>query len=200
MKNFILLFSIVIFTFSVQCGVQVSTTSGNGCDFYTISSTAQLDSEVGINQLPATTYARLAQSFQITTSDAQTVAGIKLRLQKTGSPSGSVEVKIESESSSFPSGTAVTGTASINTTSISTTESYYTFTFPSQVILSTNTTYWVVVTGTYSQSSTDYVTWKGTTTSTLYTDGTSAVFQSGGGSYSTGTLEDFGLQLVCGTS
>lgn len=116
---------------------------------------------------------RAAQSF--TTAAGETISSVKLRLYRTGTiSSGDTVIRIETDSGSdTPSGTLVhanaicTVAASSINTSGTTTDTYN---FAGSFALGSFTKYWIVISGTYTVSSSNYITAVGGNT-TSYANG-----------------------------
>ena len=117
----------------------------------------------------------LAQSFKVTASDSAataSVVSVGLSLLRTGDfPLGTtLTATINADSTGSPSATAL-GTATVGMANVSTTASVATFVFPTALTLTTGTPYWIVLKGSYGNSSTTYVKWLGYSDAVNYPDG-----------------------------
>lgn len=112
----------------------------------------------------------LAQSFQLA-NDAS-IGSVTLLLKKTGTPSGTLTFRLETDSGGTPSGTLVdpAATDTLAESSLTTAYSTYTFEFSSGVALVGSLTYWLVLETDRAASNTNYVEW-GAGTSNDYADG-----------------------------
>lgn len=131
--------------------LNVSASSGAGLDM--VVHELNILSTVGDNN------EKLAQSF--TLSAATRVSEIALWLAKKGSPTGSLTVAIETDSSGDPSGTAVTvgsGTSdTVAASSLAAQQARTAFTFTNPPYLGAGT-YWAVLETTDSSDAADFVT------------------------------------------
>jgi len=120
---------------------------------------------------------RNAQSFTLSAQKTIDAIGIELDAN-SGSPSGDVTIRIETDSSNVPSGTL----ANVNATkAVTVTASQWNkFSFDTPFSLSSGT-YWIVFTCA-DQSNNAYWTWK-TSTSSLYAGGNMAYSTDGGSSW-----------------
>lgn len=102
---------------------------------------------------------RLAQSFQI--DSAATLDLVKLYLRKWGSPSGTLTLRVETDSSGSPSGTLVNANATVDVaeSGLGTSLALVDFDFSTNFPLSGSTPYWLVLSTTRSASASDYVVW-----------------------------------------
>lgn len=153
-------------TSSIYASGNLSSWNGTSWNASTVQ-----DLSVSVRTAAATSYDKLAQSFQVT--GAQTVGSVKLWMKKAGSPTGNLTVKIETDSAGSPSGTPVTNGTS-NTVAASTPTTSYgwiEFTFATNPSLSGSTTYWIVLETADTQSDTNYVEWGDDESSPGYTNG-----------------------------
>lgn len=120
---------------------------------------------------------RLAQSFQI--GSTSTCDYVTLYLRKFGSPTGTMTLRIETNSGSAPSGTLADANATITVaeSGLSTSYSSVTFNF-TDFSLTGSTTYWLVLSTDRTASATNYVTWGGDGTSPGYASGNLSTYAS----------------------
>lgn len=115
---------------------------------------------------------KLAQSFQL---DADSwVKSAQLYLRKTGSPTGTLTLRIETDSGGSPSGTLAhaNATTTLAESSLETTAyAFEQFVFSTGFYLDASTTYWLVLSTTRSGSGTNFVLWGADATSPTYADG-----------------------------
>jgi hypothetical protein len=102
---------------------------------------------------------KLAQSFQI--GSTATIDKAQLHLKKTGSPGGTMTLRIETDNSGEPSGTLADANATIGVaeSGLSTSLAMVDFDFSTNFSLSGSTTYWLVLSTDRTQSDTNYVEW-----------------------------------------
>ena len=114
---------------------------------------------------------KVAQSFQVT--GTQEVATVKLWLKKSGSPTGTMTLRIETDNSGDPSGTLADAnlTVDVAESSVGTSYADVTFTFATPANISGSTTYWIVLSTDRSNSISNYVTWGIDSSTPSYADG-----------------------------
>lgn len=102
---------------------------------------------------------KLAQGFQIGTN--ATVDRVNLWLRKVGSPTGTMTLRIETNSAGSPSGTLANAAASVTLaeSGLGTSYASATFNFATDFGLLAATQYWVVLSTDRAASSTNYVQW-----------------------------------------
>lgn len=116
-----------------------------------------------------TTNDKLAQSFQVATGG--TVDIVTLGLTITGSPTGTLTVRVETDSSGSPSGTLVDANATISVGESALVSSYNTLDFTTNFTLSASTTYWLVIsTDRAASPGNDYIAWQASSSS-VYASG-----------------------------
>lgn len=111
----------------------------------------------------------LAQGFQLGSSES--VAAIYLWLKKTGSPTGNLQVKIQSDNSGDPSGSNLGASDTVAVTSLTTSYGWILFTFPTPVALSASTQYHIVLETSGGQSPINFVEWGADGSAPSYADG-----------------------------
>ena len=135
-----------------------SYADGNAAQYATSwTAYAQYDLQCSITtQDPTVT--KLAQSFQLTSDTVVNV--VQAYLKKVSTPTGTLNLRIETNNSGAPSGTLVNASATATLAEASLTTSYALtgFTFPAPVSLAKTTTYWLVL-STSRAPSTAYVKW-----------------------------------------
>ncbi|MCS7126550.1 MAG: hypothetical protein NZ929_06560 [Aigarchaeota archaeon] len=105
---------------------------------------------------------RRAQQFITPNKNNLALKDVSLRLQRYGSPTGTLYVELWSDSGDLPS-SKIADIGSISVPTISTSYTYYTFTPSSTISLSPNTKYWIVATYTGGDTA-NYVLWRRSTT------------------------------------
>lgn len=122
---------------------------------------------------------KLSQSFQVT--GAQTARLAKLYLKKLGTPTGTLTLRVETDSSGSPSGSLVdaNATATFNEADVSTSYGWVSIPFNGNFNLSGSTTYWLVLSTSRSVSATDYIQWGADASSPGYANGQMKSQQSG---------------------
>jgi len=115
--------------------------------------------------------ASLAQSFEVT--GTQTVKTVDLWLKKTGSPTGTLTLRIETDNAGEPSGTLAHAnlTTTLAESSLSASYGDMTFAFSTGASISGSTPYWLVLSTDRSASETNYVSWGADGSSPSYADG-----------------------------
>lgn len=143
---------------------RLNITANNGDAFVAVD-------EMTIHTLANSDKDKLAQSFQI--AGADDMNKVRLYLKKGGTPTGTMTVRIETDSAGAPSGTLADAAATVTGTesSLTTSYGYIDFDFASTFSLSGSTTYWVVLSSDRSASETNYVLWGADGSSPGYTDG-----------------------------
>lgn len=122
---------------------------------------------------------QISQGFKSNTSAA--VKKVRLWLKKTGSPTGNINIEIQTDSSGVPSGTAVTNGTSANldiATKITTTYAWVTFTFATQPTLTAGTQYHLVFQGDNTINGTAYVQWGADDYDVVYPDGSMSAYDA----------------------
>jgi hypothetical protein len=116
-----------------------------------------IDMNSTITTVATTPFDKLGQSFQVAASTCDLV---KLRLRKFGSPTGTMTLRIETNSGSAPSGTLVDANATITVAESGLGTSFADVTFDfTNFSLSASTTYWLVLSTDRTASATNYVVW-----------------------------------------
>ncbi len=123
---------------------------------YTVTSTATANPVDNLGYL-----AQPADATQLITIGAGTISSLVFSIKRIGSPAGSLQVDIETDSGGVPSGVSL-GTASVNASAASTNCADFTFNFGSPPSVSAATTYWVVITSNDTLSSSNYYNTCGT--------------------------------------
>lgn len=129
-----------------------------------------------------------AQGFQVTT--AGQMKGVRVYLKKNAGTPGDITVRIETNSSTVPSGTLVDAAATGTITAFTTaTDAWYTVEFSSAFALAATTTYWIVLKTAAAGNDNNYK-WEGKTASG-YSGGTNATSTDGGSTWSAGTSDAY---------
>jgi hypothetical protein len=122
---------------------------------------------------------RAAQSFKVTTGDF-IVNNIKGYFCKFGAPVDSMKISIQADSAGSPSGTDIDSTYAVTSLSSNFTTNptftLMTFAFNSNIILTRNTLYWVVVDRTGTHVDTQLYQWYYNNTTNDYADGSLKFF------------------------
>ena len=124
-------------------------------------------------------YPDMAQSFQLSAGDV--VEYITLYLKKVGSPTGTLTLRIETDSGGSPSGTLVSphATATMSESALSTGYTSETFTFAETFGIDGSTTYWLVLTTDSSASLVNAAVWGTDRSNPNYVNGTLKVKNGG---------------------
>jgi hypothetical protein len=122
---------------------------------------------------------RIAQTFNL--SSSSDVKSVKLDLKKTGSPAGTITVRIETVSGGDPTGTLADAnlTATLSESSLGTSYSTETITFGTSATLAAGD-YAIVISSNRTASSTDYVSVSADSSSPGYTGGEAKTSTDGG--------------------
>ncbi len=119
----------------------------------------------------ASAYAKIGQDFQPAASGYHTA--FRLRLLKTGSPTGNIWIKVYAAGANPTAGTLL---ATSNNVDVSTVATGYTlFVLPSILAKTSATQYYIVLDGDYTVSATNYISWYRNTSSS-YASGTAWTF------------------------
>lgn len=126
----------------------------------------------------ATANTQVGQGFIACTTG--TCTKIRLWLKKVGSPTGNINVEIQTDSSGVPSGTAVSnGTSSnVDVSTLETTYGWIEFTFSTNPSLTAETQYHVVIQGDFTISTSNYVHWGSDDYDVIYSDGSMSVYDA----------------------
>lgn len=127
------------------------------------------------------TNTQISQGFKCATSS--TVVKVRLWLKKVGTPAGTdtVTLTIQTDDGGVPSGSAVTnGTSTAVDISDNLTTSYawVTFTFSTAPSLTAGTQYHLVLSGAFTISSSNYVTWGVDNYDIIYPNGSMSVYDA----------------------
>lgn len=115
---------------------------------------------------------KIAQSFVPRTNNPSFQLGtVYLMLAKVGTPTGNISVTIEGNSSSAPDGTAIATSANVDVSGLTTEPTFQQFTFTAKPRLVKDTTYWIVLQGTFTISTSNYAVWANDSTDAGYGDG-----------------------------
>lgn len=149
----------------------------SGNDGATWTANPTFDATFSITTSAIVPNTELAQSFTLV--DTANVGSITLMLKKTGTPAGTLTMRLETDAGGVPSGVLVDAiaTGTLAESSLTTFYSTYTFTFSDGVSLTGGLAYWIVLETDRSASNTDYVEW-GAGTANAYTDGEMQGLQS----------------------
>jgi len=131
--------------------------------------TSSTDYDVNITTSAVGVIDKLAQSFTI--SDTTTIIDTELYLRKVGSPTGTMTLRLETDSSGSPSGTLAHANATITVDEAGLSTSYGDISFNWTDFSLAAGTYWLVLSTSRSASDTDYVAWGA--------DGSSPAFSGG---------------------
>ena len=117
---------------------------------------------------------KIAQSIQV--ARAGKFTHVDLRLNKSGSPTGTYYMTLEADSSGSPSGTPLATSDKLSAANLTTTTQDIRFNFRTPATVATSTTYWMVLQGDMSVSTSNFV----------------RVYGNSGGGYANGTLSFWG--------
>ena len=114
---------------------------------------------------------QISQGFKPGTSAA--VQKVRLWLKKTSTPTGNINIEIQTDSSGKPSGTAVTNgtSANIDISTLTTSYDWYTFTFTTSPSLTSGTQYHIVLQGDNTINGTAYANWGADDYDLVFADG-----------------------------
>ena len=114
---------------------------------------------------------KLAQGFQVT--GAQTVGSVELYLEKVGSPTGMMTLRIETDNAGDPSGSLVDANATTTLAESSLTTSYgaISFVFATAFAISGSTQYHIVLSTDRSTDTSNYVLWGSDASTPSYANG-----------------------------
>ncbi len=114
---------------------------------------------------------KLAQSFQM--AGSTTINQVRLYLKKTGAPTGTMTLRIETDSAGSPSGTLADASATVTVaeSSLAASYGYITFDFATNFTLSGSTTYWLVLSTDRAGDYNDFIYWGADGSSPGYASG-----------------------------
>jgi hypothetical protein len=120
---------------------------------------------------------RLAQAFQMRVSNPTALLGdVYLMLGQVGSiGSGTITLSVQTDANGSPSGTAIATSAAITAADLPAEPTFQRFTFAARPTLTTDTTYWLVLSGTYAINGSAYAV-LAADTDAGYSDGDAMVF------------------------
>ena len=157
--------------------------STNGGSSWSALST--VDMACSITTVATTPFDRLAQSFNV--GSTSTVDYATLYLRKFGTPTGTLTLRIETDSAGAPSGTLAHANATVNVSESSLSTSYSNLTFGFTDFSLSSGTYWLVLSTDRTASSSNYVVWGADGSSPGYASGNLSTYS---GSYSADTGRD----------
>lgn len=103
-----------------------------------------------------------------------TLNSIRVSLDRDGSPTGNLTVKLFADSGTAPTGSALSSsTTSLDVSTISTSQTEYTFDFPDTYSLVSGVKYWLRIEATYTNSNTNTILVWQNNSGDAYTDGNS---------------------------
>ena len=146
--------------------------NGNGATANNSTWTANvLDYQCSITTATLVAKDKIGQSFQI--GSTATIDKVRLWLKKTGSPTGTLTCRIETNSGSNPSGTLANANATVTAaeSGLSTSYGWIEFDFGTNFSLTGATTYWIVLSTDRTASGTNYVEWGADGSSPSYASG-----------------------------
>lgn len=119
-----------------------------------------------------TAHTKVAQGFVFRNQNPTPILGdVYILLSQIGTiSSGTLTMTIETDSSGSPSGAAIATSAAVTASGLTAEPTFQRFTFTAKPSLTNGTTYWMVVTGTYTVSTTNYIAW-GNDTDAGYSEG-----------------------------
>jgi hypothetical protein len=124
----------------------------------------------------ATARTQISQGFKPNTSS--TVTKVRLWLKKVGTPTGNINIEIQTDNSGVPSGTAVTNGTSdnVDVSTLTTSYDWIEFTFSTNPSLTASTQYHLVLQGDFTVNSSNYVHWGADDYDVVYPDGSMSVY------------------------
>ena len=124
------------------------------------------------------TYDRIAQSFQISSSD--TLNDVAIYLRRVGSPNGTLTIRIETDNAGSPSGTLAdsNATATLSEAGLGASYGMVTVNF-TDFAISGSTKYWIVVSTSRTAGPTNYVEWGVDASSSGYAYGGVSLYAGG---------------------
>jgi hypothetical protein len=111
---------------------------------------------------------KLAEQFQVDSSAS--ISQVILYLQKSGAPTGTMTVRVETDNSGSPSGTLAfaNGTGTLAESSLGAGLGLATFVFAGSIALLSGVVYWIVLSTDRAASDVNFVTWGSDSTSPTY--------------------------------
>jgi len=126
----------------------------------------------------ATSRTEISQGFKPKTSAA--VQKVRLWLKKTSTPTGNINIELQTDSSGVPSGSAVSNGTSVNIdiSTLTTSYAWYTFTFSTGPTLTADTQYHLVLQGDNTINGTAYAEWGTDDYDVVFPDGTMSAYDA----------------------
>ena len=121
---------------------------------------------------------QISQGFKPKTSAA--VLKVRLWLKKTSTPTGNINIEIQTNTAGVPSGTAVSNgtSANIDVSTLTTSYAWYTFIFSTSPTLVADTQYHLVLQGSNTINGSAYANWGADDYDVVYPDGTMSVYDA----------------------
>jgi len=160
---------------NIQTSVAGTSTYANGAFYWFVNAgpwgTDTRDHPATITTSSLSAKSKLAQSFQIASN--ATIHAAAIYLEKVGSPTGTMTLRIETDSDGSPSGTLLNANATITVaeSGLGTSYALTTFDFYPDFAATASTSYWLVLSTDRSASNSNYVLWGADASSPGYTSG-----------------------------
>lgn len=144
--------------YSTNSGSSWTSQAGNDLDCAVVTSTASVGD-------------KLSQSFQVTGD--QSIGVIKLYLKKVGAPTGTLTLRVETDTTGSPSGTLadVNATVTLAEDTLATSYGWIIFTYATAYTLTGSTTYHAVLSTDRATDASNYVLWGADASSPEYASG-----------------------------
>lgn len=179
----------------------------NDCSSININTSTD-EKDVGIrykNIIQGVSLDHLAQSFKAPSNASLTKVSVNLKLNGTipDAEYYNVTLRIVDNSSGMPDSNLTVGGSTVSSSikASNLTNGDNVFSLSSAVSITSGTTYWVVLSADYPQSSVDYISWNAYQgSSNNYSDGSAWYYDLNTGSFSNtliGSLRDFMMLVYC---
>jgi hypothetical protein len=142
---------------TLACKLQTSAATTRGLEYSTVGTT---DNKL---RSGASTNTKMALKFTQSGIAQVKRVGLYMKYNGTITPGQIVTLAIQSDSAGSPSNTAIGTSNNVVTDNIATSAGWVVFTFPNPVDLADATVYHLVLSGNYTASASNYITWYSTT-------------------------------------
>jgi len=146
----------------IQCGRMVEVVDSG---FYTQGSLTNNDGTTKLSKASFAVVAReYGQGFRVPAKATFSLTAVTLALSKLGSPTGNIRVELRSNDGVNLPGAIIATSAVLDVTTLTTSEAWYTFTFPTAIILRPGTTYHITddISGLTFNNATNCFVWYNT--------------------------------------
>jgi len=138
-----------------------------------------LDTDDGNTAIRNSTNTRSAAAQGFAVDTAGPLEFVDVELNKIGTVTGNIFCEIHSNNAGVPSASILATSDKVDAAEIGTANQWIRFCFRSPVSVTAATTYWLVITGTWTQADANTINWRTDSSSPAYANGSVAVNNSG---------------------